>query len=400
MFGGRNTKAQEREEGHGRVAAGGDGPGASPDETYALALQKERLKGKEKTLELIKRFTFSPAEIKQKLDETVIAQEQAKKVLSVAISYHFKRTARFILQELEQASKLSNILPGAQQKPVNGYIKQNVLMLGPTGCGKTYSVEKASEIVGVPFVKEDVTKFSATGYVGRDLEEIAFDLVNKAMGDVELAQVGIVYLDEIDKIRRAGATIGKDVSGLEVQYGLLKMLEGAELVVRQVEADGRMMKHNFNTKYVLFIASGAFSQLRPTGPNGEVTTADLTAYGLEPEFIGRFPARVQFHALGQNDLIRIMNESRESPLNQYKADFADWNIQVDFDDSAVQEIAARAYQRGLGARGIVSVLEETMLEYKFALPKKFQGKVTFNQDLIANPQAGLQMLMGARNGPG
>jgi endopeptidase Clp ATP-binding regulatory subunit ClpX len=263
-------------------------------------------------------FRYLPRDIKAHLDRYVIRQDEAKQVLAIAVCDHYNNVNYMRKLEKEDEKKARE----------TEYTKQNVILLGPTGVGKTYLVKHIAELVGVPFVKADATKFSETGYVGGDVEDLVRELVHRADGDVELAQYGIIYIDEVDKIASTLTTMGRDVSGRGVQTALLKLMEETEVPLRapndiqgQLQAalefqrtGGKVKRQTINTRHVLFIVSGAFEKIQgvierrvrqntigfaalPDGRDAaellqQVTTADFVEYGLEPEFIGRLPVRV------------------------------------------------------------------------------------------------------------
>src|SRR5262249_26284079 len=282
-------------------------------------------------------FAYKPREIKAYLDRFVIKQDEAKKVLSVALCDHYHHV-RLALEGKESAN----------------YAKQNIVLIGPTGVGKTFLIRNAADLIGVPFVKADATKFSETGYVGGDVEDMVRDLLRLAGGDVTRAQYGIIYIDEIDKVASASNVTGRDVSGRGVQTNLLKLMEETEGPARspndiagQIQAmmdftqRGRKAPATINTKHILFIVSGAFGGLekiirqrlreatigfaakdRPMETTEDVLyhahTPDFIEFGFEPEFIGRLPVRVVCHSLNVDDLFRILKNSEGSIIRQYE----------------------------------------------------------------------------------
>lgn len=368
-------------------------------------------------------FHYRPRDIKAHLDRFVIRQDEAKKVLSIAICDHYNHVNHVRSLAREDEKKAAQL----------DYSKQNVVLLGPTGVGKTYLVKHVADLIGVPFVKADATKFSETGYVGGDVEDLVRDLVKKADGDVEIAQYGIVYIDEIDKI--AGATNlsgGRDVSGRGVQTTLLKLMEETDVPVRspmdiqaQIQAamemqrggSGRPKREVINTRHILFIVSGAFSGLKERVSRRlrhsalgfgstqrvqefsdaeifrEVTTKDFIDYGFEPEFIGRLPVRVFCEPLSADDLFEILQRSEGSILRQYERGFGAYGIEASFPEDGMRLIAERASHEGTGARGLFTVCERLLREFQYELPGSGAAKVVVNRALIENPAAALAHLL-------
>ena len=284
--------------------------------------------GEDAAIESIRSFNLKPKEIRDYLNRFVIRQDEAKKVLSVAICDHYNHVRQQISGKAATAKE---------------YSKQNILLLGPTGVGKTYLIKNIARLIGVPFVKADATKFSETGYVGSDVDDLVRDLVKTAGGDVELAQYGIIFVDEIDKIASEGSPGGRDVSGRGVQINLLKLMEETEVnlfsptdmmsqmqAVMEMQRGGKPKPKSINTRNILFIVSGAFDKLAesiqkrmsqnemgfgasvraadedPSKYLQHSETQDFIKYGFEPEFIGRVPIRVASESLGVEDLSRIL----------------------------------------------------------------------------------------------
>jgi len=265
--------------------------------------------------------------------------------------------------------------------------KANILLIGPSGCGKTYTAEVASRVVGVPFVKEDMTKFSETGYVGGDVTDILGDLFTAAKGNPILSQIGIVYLDEIDKI--AGAPVaGRDVSGTGVQNGLLKIVEGSENNITV----GPGMTVPISTKHVLFVASGAFEGLEEVVKarmqaygvsvngnwSGYIGTDDMIAYGMERQLMGRFPVRVVYKPLQAVDLQRIMTDTKDSALQAYTDDLKVWGIDLKVTPEAIKQIAEHAQNEKTGARGLTGILNRVLRDYMFELTGTHKGDLVID----------------------
>src|SRR5687767_14266293 len=307
-------------------------------------------------------FHFLPRDIKAHLDRFVIKQDEAKKVLSIAVCDHYNHVNYLRRLEKEDAARAEE----------TEYAKQNVILVGPTGVGKTYLIKHIAELIKVPFVKADATKFSETGYVGGDVEDLVRELVDKADGDVQLSQFGIIYIDEIDKIAAAGNLVGRDVSGRGVQTTLLKLMEETDVPLRsgndiqaQLQAafefqkrGGKAKRETISTRHILFVVSGAFERLKQQvsrrlaqgqiGFNTEprlvmdnelfqfVQTQDFIEYGFEPEFIGRLPVRVVCEELAADDLYQIMKFSEGSILRQYERAFRAYGIEISFEDEALR----------------------------------------------------------------
>ncbi len=360
------------------------------------------------------RFDHKPKDVKRHLDRFVIKQDEAKKVLSVALCDHYHHV-RLAMEGKDQAN----------------YAKQNILLVGPTGVGKTYLIRSIAELIGVPFVKADATKFSETGYVGGDAEDIVRDLLRQADNDVKRAEYGIIYIDEIDKIAAANNAGGRDVSGRGVQTNLLKLMEETEVPARapndlsgQIQAMMEMSQgggkkkqpETISTKHILFVVSGAFDGLdKITGkrvreaqigfaaiepaPNESeelfalAQTRDFIDYGFEPEFIGRLPVRVVCQSLTKDDLFEILKTSEGSIIRQYEQTLSAYGIEVLFEDEGLKRIAELAVEEKTGARGLMTVAERAFRDLKFELPSTEVKRFVVDQALVDDPRAALARLL-------
>jgi len=369
-------------------------------------------KTQEKETDTIFEFDLKPKDIKEYLDKYVIKQDEAKKALSIAVCDHY-----------------NHVKTCCQQEKCGNYAKQNIVLLGSTGVGKTYLVKCIADLIGVPFVKGDATKFSETGYVGGDVEDLVRELVEKAEGNIELAQYGIIYIDEIDKIAASSEFKGKDVSGSGVQRGLLKLMEETDVPaknpiditsqlrsVMEFHKKGKIKKEVINTKHILFIVSGAFDGLskivnkrintrnigfhsEPLKREEEISiikqskTKDFIEYGLEPEFIGRLPVKVVCEDLEKDDLYQILKISEGSIIKQYEESFKAYGIDILFNDDSLKKIAELSLEEKTGARGIMTVTEKALRDYKYELPSTTVTSFLVTEEIIKEPKKELEKIL-------
>ena len=333
----------------------------------------------------------APHKIKASLDEYVVGQEHAKKVISVAVYNHYKRVATDTMDEIEIE-------------------KSNMLMIGPTGSGKTYLVKTLAKLLDVPLAIADAKSLTEAGYIGDDIESVVSKLLAAADNDVERAERGIIFIDEIDKIAKKKNTTSRDVSGESVQQGMLKLLEGAEVEV-PVGANSKnamVPLATVNTRNILFICGGAFPDLEETikerlrkttsiGFNSElrdkydndknilskVTVEDIRKFGMIPEFIGRLPIIYTLEGLSKEMMVKILKEPKNAILKQYQKLLELDEVKLEFSDDALEAIADKAMERDTGARALRSIIEEFMLDIMYEIPKDDNiGRVVITREYI------------------
>ena len=394
------SRRQEPTEAAGsETGGGGDGP---PTEATA-----ERFE-----------FDLKPEELIAHLDEYVVGQQRAKAILSTKICTHFNRLSLSVEDEEE----------------VVGRIKNNILMVGPTGVGKTFLIRLIARRLGVPFVKADATKFSETGYVGGDVEDLVRELVAEVDGNTELAQHGIIYIDEIDKIAASGRTSGPDVSRTGVQRNLLKLMEETDVDLRsphdlssqmesvmQMQRTGKVERKKISTRDILFVVSGAFAGLEEIiqrrlnqgamgfrmqnaeGPSPsaaddatlfrQARAEDFLEYGFESEFIGRLPVVAVLDELRRDDFLEILRSPTCGVILSKVRDFRAYGIDLSFTDEALQRLADLAIEERTGARGLVSAVEKVLLDFECRLPSVTIESFEVTGDVVERPREALEELM-------
>lgn len=335
-----------------------------------------------------------PHIIKAQLDEYIVGQDKAKKIISVGVYNHYKRVA-------------------ASMKDTDVEIeKSNMLMMGPTGCGKTYIVKTLAKLLNVPLAITDATSLTEAGYIGDDIESVVSKLLAAADNDVERAEHGIIFIDEIDKIAKKRNTNSRDVSGESVQQGMLKLLEGAdvEVPVGATNKNAMVPMTTVNTSNILFICGGAFPELEKIVKErlnkassigfkadlkdkydmdndilSQVTVEDLREFGMIPEFLGRLPIMFSLQGLTKDMLVKILTEPKNAILRQYKKLLEMDEVLLEFDEGALEAIAMKAMERKTGARALRSTLEEFMTDIMYEIPKDDNiGKITITADYINN----------------
>ena len=364
---------------------------------------KKKKEGEERKPILDIKDIPAPHKIKAKLDDFVVGQEYAKKAMSVAVYNHYKRVATDTMDDIEIE-------------------KSNMLMIGPTGCGKTYLVKTLAKLLDVPLAITDATSLTEAGYIGDDIESVVSKLLAAADNDVEKAEQGIIFIDEIDKIAKKKNTSQRDVSGESVQQGMLKLLEGSEVEV-PVGANSKnamVPLTTVNTKNILFICGGAFPDLdniikerltkqATIGFNAElkdkydhdknilskVTIEDLRAFGMILEFIGRLPIIFTLQGLDEDLLVKILKEPKNAILKQYQKLLALDEVKLEFEDDALRAIAEKAVKKNTGARALRAIIEEFMLDIMYEIPKDDSiGEVVITRSYIEGTGGPVIMLRG------
>ena len=349
----------------------------------------------------------NPRSMRSHLDDYIIGQDKAKEALSCAVYNHYSR----VLHNLKMRQEALETFPSKQQS--NLLDKSNILILGPSGSGKTLMAKRIAEILQVPFCMNDATTFTQAGYVGDDVEQCIARLLQTSGSDVRKSEIGIVFIDEIDKISKrdvSGSSTSRDVAGEGVQQSLLKMLEGTVVHVSEKGKKNKDETIAVDTSNILFILSGAFVGInkiadnrmqvrrslgfggssasdakadKPVVVGGAVNEADLISFGLIPEFVGRIPLLVSVDKLTEDELVRILSEPKNSLVHQYSSLFESWNVKLEFTDASLHSIAKRVMDRQTGARGLKFVMEEILKQAMYYAPGSEVKKVTINEDLKA-----------------
>ncbi|MBO4902201.1 MAG: ATP-dependent Clp protease ATP-binding subunit ClpX [Lachnospiraceae bacterium] len=361
---------------------------------------KKRKPGEEKVPIIDIRDIPQPHKLKEMLDEYVVGQEHAKKVISVAVYNHYKRIAAECMKEEDFDERLQKV----------EIEKSNMLMIGPTGCGKTYLVKTLAKLLDVPLAIADATSLTEAGYIGDDIESVVSKLLAAADNDVDRAESGIIFIDEIDKIAKKKNTNSRDVSGESVQQGMLKLLEGAdvEVPVGANSKNAMVPLTTINTRNILFICGGAFPDLdeiikqrlrkqTSIGFNAElkdvldkrkdilneVTVEDVKKYGMIPEFVGRMPIIFAMQGLTEEMLVAILTEPKNAIIKQYQKLLSLDEVDLHFTKEALLEVAKKAMEKDTGARALRSIIEELMLDIMYEIPKDENiGRVTITEDYI------------------
>ena len=387
--------------------------------------EEERDRDTEKESSSLDRINFNlkPLELKEYLDQYIIKQDQAKNIIATKVCTHFNRIF------------FNRSLPAEDGGRSVGQIKNNIIMIGPTGVGKTYMIKLVAKKLGVPMVKADATKFSETGYVGGDVDDLIRQLYQEAGEDQELAEHGIVYLDEVDKIASAPNLIGPDVSRTGVQRALLKPMEETDIDIKtphdpvsQIQAieryrrTGKVERKTINTKNILFIVSGAFPDLaqiikkriqsQGLGFTAEVTSKeldwrflkkvraeDLIEFGFESEFVGRLPVVAVLEPLTEEDLYEILKNTNNPIITSKKKDFKSYDIDLKIDDQALRLLAREAAVESTGARGLVSAIERTLIPFEARLPSTDIRRLSVTAKTVLDPEGDLNRLLQKPDDP-
>lgn len=380
-----------------------------PDEfqmKHAVKKKKKKEEKKKESAALDIKNLPAPHVIKGNLDEYVVGQEQAKKVLAVGVYNHYKRVMAELAEDAEEGKEIKKgvKLDGIEIE------KSNMLMLGPTGSGKTFMVKTMAKLLQVPLAITDATALTEAGYIGDDVESVISKLLANAENDVEMAERGIVYIDEIDKIAKKENAKHRDVSGEAVQQALLRLLEGAdiEVPVGATNKNAMVPMTTVNTSHILFICGGAFpglediikKRLLSTGTMGfgsllkdrydedddifsKVETEDIREFGLIPEFIGRLPIVFSLSNLDEDMLVRVLTEPRNAIIKQYQKLLEMDEVKLNFEEDALREVARKAVEKKTGARALRSIIEEFMMDIMYEIPKDDSiGEVTITRDYI------------------
>ena len=372
-----------------------------------LQSKAQKIKKKKKEPKEFKQLDIkkipAPHKIKARLDEYIVGQEYAKKAISVAVYNHYKRVATGTMDEIEIE-------------------KSNMLMIGPTGCGKTYLVKTLAKLLDVPLAITDATSLTEAGYIGDDIESVVSKLLAAADNDVEKAEQGIIFIDEIDKIAKKKNSSQRDVSGESVQQGMLKLLEGSdvEVPVGATSKNAMVPLTTVNTRNILFICGGAFpdlegiikerltkqaaigfgADLRDKYNNDKeilkkVATEDLRVFGMIPEFLGRLPIVFTLQGMSEDMLVEILKEPKNAILKQYQKLLALDEVKLEFDDGALHAIAKKAMKKDTGARALRAIIEEFMLDIMYEIPKDDNiGEVVITKEYIEGTGGPVIMLRG------